>query len=189
MLLQFTPGQLVPSLTSRLWRERFAICHLTYPISSIQQCLRQRILGITPGIGFLGNRSVAYIGWHLLTVSTFSPVRVAPRLSRSNPLFCVTYSACYPPDTSWMGMRSEMISSPSLPYEDRQPMCRYHFGQAYSCVGLFGVIVSMVHLHVQSTSLIRFALRPGDQLTAFTQSGSALLASCPALQIEDQSLL
>src|SRR5216684_2955534 len=57
MLLKLAPGQLVPSLTLRdkflLVLGCFPLFHRTDFLPSLQQCLCQRILGITPGVGFL----------------------------------------------------------------------------------------------------------------------------------------
>jgi hypothetical protein len=71
MLLEFPPGQLAPSLTLwidllRVFPGCFPLCHLTDFLPSIQQCPRQHILGITPGIRFLGNPFIEGIGWNLL---------------------------------------------------------------------------------------------------------------------------
>ena len=62
VLLQLSPGKLVPSLARRL-RDcplpgRFSVFHTTCPLSSIQQGLRQPILGVTPGVCFLDHPSL-----------------------------------------------------------------------------------------------------------------------------------
>lgn len=42
-------------------------CFLLVSLSSILSCLRRRILGVTPGLGFLGNPALSCAcGWHLL---------------------------------------------------------------------------------------------------------------------------
>ena len=70
-------------------RRRFPLFHSCHAPSSVQQSLRQHILGITPGICFLGHLLLHDIGWNLHAVSTTSTSSCRVPTFRSDVFGCL----------------------------------------------------------------------------------------------------
>ena len=70
-------------------RRRIPLFHSYHAPSSVQQGLRQPILGVTPGICFLGHLLLHDIGWNLHAVSTTSTSSCRVPTFRSDVFGCV----------------------------------------------------------------------------------------------------
>jgi hypothetical protein len=187
MLLELAPGQFVPShalLIPYLGSRRIPFFHSCHVLSSVQQGLRQHILGITPGVGFLGHLPLDDIGWNQRVVSTTdaSPSRVPT--FRSDVFCCLRSCTLHraPCSTGERCTGSTLPEGVGLPTPGASTVLVKLVSPSQLAYLNDGSIVPSIH------SLLRehFALATRFRLLPLRTHG--VLASHPASWIDVQSL-